>query len=280
MENDIKRIIIRALKEDLSHRDITTNILFDKAKRSEAYIMTREEAMICGSEIVKNVFRMLDPSMKVSCLHKDGDLVRKNTVIMRFKGRTRALLSGERTALNFLSYLSGISTLTNQYVKAIKGYPAHILDTRKTTPGLRTLEKMAVRVGGGKNHRFNLNDMVMIKDNHRIAQARQSSIQDAIKKVRQRTSKPLCVEVDNLEEYKQALQADPCIILLDNMSTSQMKKAVEIRACLKKKFLLEASGGITLKNIRQVAKTGIDRISIGAITHSPPTIDFTMEFEQ
>jgi len=198
---------------------------------------------------------------------------------MRFKGRTRALLSGERTALNFLSYLSGISTLTNQYVKAIKGYPAHILDTRKTTPGLRTLEKMAVRVGGGKNHRFNLNDMVMIKDNHRIAQARQSSIQDAIKKVRQRTSKPLCVEVDNLEEYKQALQADPCIILLDNMSTSQ-KKAVEIRACLKKKFLLEASGGITLKNIRQVAKTGIDRISIGAITHSPPTIDFTMEFEQ
>ncbi len=279
MKAEINRTIARALKEDLSHKDITTNILFDKSKTSEAYIMTREKSLLCGVKIVEQIFSMLDPAMKTTCLHKDGDCVKRNTVIMRFKGKTRALLSGERTALNFLSYLSGISTVTHQYVETVKGLPANILDTRKTTPGMRALEKMAVRTGGGKNHRFNLNEMVMIKDNHRIAHERESSIQDAVKKVRSRTKKPLCVEVDNLIEYKHALEANPCIILLDNMAVPQMKRAVEIRARLKKTFLLEASGGITLKNVRKIAETGIDRISIGALTHSPPTIDFTMEFE-
>ncbi len=280
MEKSIERMITCALKEDLSHKDITTNILFDKAKISDAYIMTREKALICGVEIVERIFSILDPAMKVTCLSKDGDPVTRNTMVMRFRGKTRALLSGERTALNFLSYLSGISTLTSQYVEAVKGCPGCILDTRKTTPGMRALEKMAVRTGGGKNHRFNLNEMVMIKDNHWIAHEREATIQDAVKKVRRRTSKAICVEVDNLNEYKNALEANPCIILLDNMSIPQMKRAVEIRARMKKTFLLEASGGVTLKNVRKIAETGIDRISVGALTHSPPTIDFTMEFEK
>ncbi len=278
MEREIERIIDRALREDLSHRDVTTKILFDADKRSEAYIMPRERALVCGVEIVTRVFRALDPDMKVVCHHRDGDAVGRNVKIMSFAGKTRALLSAERTALNFLSYLSGISTLTHQYVEAVKGLPALIMDTRKTTPGLRALEKMAVRIGGGVNHRFNLNDMVMIKDNHRIAHERTAPIQDAIRKVRRYTRKAVCVEVDNLTEYHHAMEADPCIILLDNMTPAQMRRAVAIRRESGKTFLLEASGGITLRNVRQVAETGVDRISVGALTHSPPTIDFTMEF--
>ncbi|MEW5895770.1 MAG: carboxylating nicotinate-nucleotide diphosphorylase [Candidatus Omnitrophota bacterium] len=274
----INKIIDQALTEDLSDKDLTTNILFDKNKVSEAYIMTREEALICGVDIVKRVFRKLDPLMKVTCYKNDGDFVSSNTKIITLRGKTRALLSGERTALNFLSYLSGISTLTHKYVEKVKPINVQIMDTRKTTPGLRMLEKMAVRTGGGINHRFNLNEMVLIKDNHRITHEREAPIQAAIEKVRKRTHKQVCVEVDNINEFKNALEAEPDIILLDNMDCKRMRKAVKIRNVSGKLCLLEASGGITLKNVLAVAKTGIERISIGALTHSPGTIDFTMEF--
>ena len=278
MYRQINKIIDQALKEDLSDKDLTTNILFDKNKISEAYIMTREKALICGVAIVKRVFRKLDPLMKVTCYKNDGDLVSRNTRIITLRGKTRALLSGERTALNFLSYLSGISTLTHKYVERVKPFPVQIMDTRKTTPGLRVLEKMAVRMGGGINHRFNLNEMVMIKDNHRITHEREAPIQEAIEKVRKRTHKQVCVEVDNMIEFKHALEAEPDIILLDNMDCKRMKKAVKIRNASGKLCLLEASGGITLKNVLDAARTGVDRVSIGALTHSPGTIDFTMEF--
>ena len=188
------------------------------------------------------------------------------------------MLSGERTALNFLSYLSGISTLTHHYVDKVKPHPVMIMDTRKTTPGLRALEKMAVRFGGGVNHRFNLNEMVMIKDNHRIAHEREAPISEAILKVRRRTNKQICVEVDNIVELKHALEVPPDIILLDNMSCARMRKAVQIKKESGKNCLLEASGGVTLKNVAEIAATGVDRISVGELTHSPGTIDFTMEF--
>jgi len=278
MQREINTIIDRALKEDLSDKDLTTNILFTKDKVSEAYIMTREKALICGVNIVKHIFRRLDPCMKIICYKNNGDLVDKNTKIISFRGKTRALLSGERTALNFLSYLSGISTLTYQYVHKVRHHPVQILDTRKTTPGLRVLEKMAVRTGGGYNHRFNLNEMVMIKDNHRITHEREAPIQEAIEKVRKRTHKQVCVEVDNMAEFKHALEAEPDIILLDNMDCGRMRKAVKLRNASGKLCLLEASGGVNLKTVLKIAKTGVDRISVGALTHSPSMIDFTMEF--
>ncbi len=278
MQRQINKIINRALKEDLSDKDLTTNILFDKNNLSEAYIMTREKALICGVNIVKRIFRTLDPCMTIICYKNDGDLVSCNTKIIALKGKTRALLSGERTALNFLSYLSGISTLTHKYVEKVKPHPVQIMDTRKTTPGLRVLEKMAVRVGGGINHRFNLNEMAMIKDNHRIAHARESTIRAAIEKVRRRTHKQICVEVDNIPEFKSALEAEPDIILLDNMDCARMKKAVRLRNASGKLCLLEASGGVNLRTVADIAQTGVDRISVGALTHSPGTIDFTMEF--
>lgn len=278
MQEEINKIIDRAFKEDMSDKDLTTNILFDKNKMSEAYIMTREKVLICGIDIIKRIFRKLDPAMKITCYKCNGDLAKRNDKIITLKGKTRALLSGERTALNFLAYLSGISTLTHEYVEKIKPYPVQILDTRKTTPGLRIIEKMAVRVGGGINHRFNLNEMVMIKDNHRIAHEREAPIQEAIERVRQRTHKQICVEVDNMIEFKHALEAEPDIILLDNMNCSRMRKAVKIRNNSEKLCLLEASGGVNLKTVKNIAKTGVDRISIGALTHSAPTINFTMEF--
>lgn len=278
MQREINKVIDRAFKEDMSDKDLTTNILFDKNKVSEAYIMTREKSLICGVNIVKRIFRKLDPAMKITCYKYNGDLAKRNDKIITLKGKTRALLSGERTALNFLAYLSGISTLTHEYVEKIKPYPVQILDTRKTTPGLRIIEKMAVRTGGGINHRFNLNEMVMIKDNHRITHEREAPIQEAIEKVRKRTHKQICVEVDNMIEFKHALEAEPDIILLDNMNCQRMRKAVKMRNDSGKLCLLEASGGINLKTVKNIAKTGVDRISIGALTHSPPTIDFTMEF--
>lgn len=278
MQRQINKIIHRALKEDLSEKDLTTNILFSRDKVSEAYIITREKALICGVDIVKRIFRELDPCMKVICYKNDGDRVNAGGKIISLKGKTRALLSGERTALNFLSYLSGISTLTHRYVQKVRTCPVQIMDTRKTTPGLRILEKMAVRVGGGINHRFNLNEMVMIKDNHRITHEREAPISEAIAKVRRRTHKQICVEVDNLTEFRHALEADPDIILLDNMDCGRMRQATKIRNASGKLCLLEASGGITLKTVLNIAKTGVDRISIGALTHSPGTIDFSMEF--
>lgn len=280
MNLEIKKSIARALAEDCNKQDITTGILVPRNQISEACIIAQEEAVICGLEIIKYIFKKLDPKMHFRFYRKDGGKIRKNGRAVFLKGKTHAILSGERVALNFISYLSGISTQTNRFVEEVKTYKVQVMDTRKTIPGIRALAKMAVRVGGGVNHRFNLKEMVMIKDNHLVAYKKNGCIKEAISKIREKTSKIIIMEVDNLTQFRQTLKACPDIILLDNMSLNQIKKAVALNKKDKNSILLEASGGITLKNIRSIAKTGVDRISVGALTHSPKSIDFSMEFKK
>ncbi len=273
------KIITQAFQEDAIRQDITTNLLVPLNKISEGCILFKEEGVVCGIEFAKQVFKKLDKSVKFSPLFKDGNPIKKNTKIVQIKGKTRALLSAERTALNFLGYLSGIATLTHQFVKQVKPYKAQILDTRKTTPGLRYLEKYAVKCGGGINHRVDLKEMVLIKDNHREVCHPQMSIPEIIALFRKKIKVPIEIEVDNFEQFKQAITVNPDIILLDNMTPVQMKKAVEFnkKNTQKKKILLEASGGITLRNVKKVAQAGVDRISVGALTHSHRAINVSME---
>lgn len=273
------KIIAQAFQEDNIRQDVTTNVLVSPTKTSEGYILFKEDGVVCGIELAKQVFKKLDADVKFSVLVKDGIFVKKNTKIAKIKGKTRTLLSAERTALNFLGYLSGIATLTQAFVRQVKPYKAQILDTRKTTPSLRYLEKYAVKCGGGMNHRIDLKEMVLIKDNHRAACYKEMTIEEIITIFRKKTKVPIEIEVDNLEQFKQALSVNPDFILLDNMTLVQMRKAVEWNKnrAQKKKVLLEASGGITLKNVHKVAQTGVDRISIGALTHSHKAIDVSME---
>ncbi len=274
----INKAIQQALREDHSDKDVTTRCLVREDQVSSATIISRETCIVCGLDILTTIFRKLDKRMKITCFVQEGEQVKKNQEIISFEGKTRALLSGERVALNFFSYLSGIATLTHRFVDKVSDLPVKIMDTRKTIPGLRPLVKMAVRCGGGVNHRFNLNEMVIIKDNHLLAYEKDATVKDAIQDVRKQTKKLIVVEVDTFKQFKQALDANPDVVLLDNMSIPQLKKAVQYRNRGKKPCLLEASGGINLHNIRQVALTGVDRISIGALTHSPQAIDFSMEF--
>lgn len=271
------QLIRQALREDSARRDLTTHSLVPKNNTCEAVIVVRENAVICGLGIVKKVFKQLDPAVKFRTSYSDGDKVKKGDNILFIKGKTRVLLSGERVALNFLSLLSGIATLTNAFVKKVSPYKANIMDTRKTIPGLRALSKKAVRCGGGVNHRFDLSAMVLIKDNHRIVHKTSLSIKESIQSLRKKTSKPIEVEVDNITQFKQALDARPDMILLDNMPVGQMKKAVLLNKKYKTSCILEASGGIHLKNVRSIAATGVNRISVGALTHSPKAVDFSME---
>ncbi len=275
----VDRIIDLALIEDASNNDITTNCLINPRQKSKAYIIVKEAAVVCGLEIARRVFKKLDKGVVFHTLCKNGDKIKKGKRIALIEGRTRAILTGERIALNFISYLSGVSTTTRAFVEAIKPYKVDILNTRKTTPSLRVLKRHAIKCGGGTPHRMDLNEMVMIKDNHRIACATHGSLDETIHKVKKQTRKKISVEVDNFKELDLAIQADPDIILLDNMTPAQLTKAVKINKKNKgkKKILLEASGGITLKTIRKVAQTGVDRISIGVLTHSHKAIDFSLE---
>jgi len=278
MKNEINKIIAKALSEDIGARDITTASLIPENQTSQAKILLKEHAVICGLDLAKKTFRKLDKSVKFYTRFKDGKHVQQGTVIATITGKTRALLTGERVALNFLSYLSGIATTTQKYVQKTRSTKTKILDTRKTTPGQRFLERYAVRCGGGINHRFNLNSMVMIKDNHRSACHPGLSIPGAIKKIRKQTKKLIEVEIDTLGQLKLALKEKPDIILLDNMNIARIKQAIKIVNQVKgRKPLLEASGEITLNNISPIAKTGVDRISIGALTHSRQSIDVSME---
>ncbi|MBF0533203.1 MAG: carboxylating nicotinate-nucleotide diphosphorylase [Candidatus Omnitrophica bacterium] len=276
----IETIIAIALREDISQGDITTNYLIPKDHYSEAVILVKEDAFVCGIDIARKVFHAFDETVKFEAVFKDGDHVPSGSALARLRGKTRSLLTCERVALNFLGYLSGIATNTNRFAQKIKPYPVEILDTRKTTPGLRILEKYAVRCGGGVNHRMNLNEMALIKDNHRDACHPEMTITQSIARIRRRTERGIEVEVDNLDQFREALTAGPDMILLDNMSVVDMRLAVRLA---RKKFkdaprpLLEASGGITLKNIRSVAATGVDRISVGSLTHTLKNIDISME---
>lgn len=271
----IENLIKNALIEDMNNGDITTENLIAKDDISEAEIIAKEDGVLAGIEIAEITFKLLDKDIQFHRLKEDGQFLRKGDVIAKIKGKTRAILSGERTALNFLQRLSGIATKTRKFVDKIEKYKVRVADTRKTTPGIRVLEKYAVKLGGGANHRYNLSDAVMIKDNHIRAVG---SIERAIKLIRERVSHTVKVEVEveTIEEFKQALNAGADIIMLDNMSIEDMKEAVSIN---NKKAILEASGNVNIDNIEEVAKTGVDVISVGALTHSVKALDISLNIK-
>lgn len=268
-------VIKRAFMEDLYYSDITTDSLIPEQQISEAYFMAKDDGVLCGLEIALHTLKMLDPELSAEVLKKDGDRLSKSDIIARVKGRTRALLKGERTALNLLQHMSGIATATSRAVAEVAGTNTIITETRKTLPGLRALEKYAVRVGGGKNHRLSLYDAVMIKDNHVDAVG---SIEKAVGAVRENIGHTVKIEVETrtLDEVRQALKAKADIIMLDNMSPEQMKEAVDL---ISGAAVVEASGGIKSGMLRKVAETGVDVISIGALTHSVTAFDISMKIK-
>ncbi len=273
---EVQELIIQALKEDLGHQDMTTANLISPGQQGTAKILAKDSGIVAGIEISQAVFTTLDSSISFEILKGDGEKIEKGDTIALVRGKTSTLLSGERLALNFLQRLSGIATKTYHMVEVIKYYKAEIVDTRKTTPGLRTLEKYAVRVGGGRNHRFGLYDGIMIKDNHIKAAG---GITKAVITLRKKVPHTLKIEVEvsNLIQLQEALDAGVDIILLDNMSIEDMKSAVEITAG---KALLEASGGINESNLLEVARTGVDFISVGALTHSVSSLDISFDIIQ
>lgn len=262
-------IVQRAFAEDLP--DITSEAIFDPGERGEARFLVKAAGVIAGLAVVETVFRTLDATAQVTLDKADGDAVQPGDIVAHVRASVIALLSGERTALNLMQRASGIATATRAYVHAVRGTRAKIHDTRKTAPGLRMLDKYAVRAGGGENHRIGLHDMFLIKNNH-IDRA--GSITAAVERVRaRRMPQPIMVEVRDLRELDEALALAPDFILLDNMSSADMRAAVERSAG---RVPLEASGGITLETIRGVAETGVDRISVGALTHSVKALDISM----
>ena len=262
-------IIENTLEEDLGSGDVTTDAIFSVDDTCEALIIAKEEGIIAGIPIAQRVFKKIDPEVTVAQKLKDGEHVNPGDEILVIKGSIHAVLSGERLSLNLLQRMSGIATATSKYIAAISGYRTRILDTRKTAPGLRVLDKYAVSIGGGCNHRFGLYDAVLIKDNH-IDFA--GNISNAVEIVRSKYQSKFKVEVETstLDEVREALKAGADIIMLDNMTVEMMKEAVRI---INGKSITEASGGITLDNVRQIADTGVDFISVGAITHSSPALD-------
>jgi nicotinate-nucleotide pyrophosphorylase (carboxylating) len=265
-----------ALREDLGEGDITTQFFVRADLRALGRIVARERAVVAGTETAAEVFRRVDPKLNVEILQPDGTSLAGGETILEVRGRAASILTAERVALNFLQRLCGIATLTRQFVEAIGKSRAKILDTRKTTPGLRALEKAAVAAGGGSNHRSTLSDMALVKDNHLNAGAGFSGFVNAIQRLRQeRPGLRIEVEADRLEQVRSFLEVDGIdVILLDNMEPTEMREAV---AAGKGKVKFEASGGINLKNVRRIAATGVDYISVGALTHSARGIDLSLE---
>jgi nicotinate-nucleotide pyrophosphorylase (carboxylating) len=273
----MRPLIQGALDEDVGRGDITSEALFSSSLKERAQIVAREEGLLAGVEVAKEVFGLSSSgSMKFIHSLKDGDLVGPKKPVLVMEGGASSILRGERVALNFLSRLSGIATLTRKYVELIKGLEVRILDTRKTSPHLRVLEKYAVKTGGGVNHRFGLDDGILIKDNHiKIC----GGVGEALKRARKNLS-PLLkieVEVEDLAQLEEAIAAGADIIMLDNMEKGKMKEAVSRIRCQKRHILIEASGGISLRNVRDVAETGVDFISVGGLTHSAASLNFTLE---
>jgi nicotinate-nucleotide pyrophosphorylase (carboxylating) len=278
-EKEIDAAIGIALAEDLACGDITSEALIPPGLTGKAAILAKEKGVLAGIGVAARVFKLIDPSVKVNILIKDGSPLKSGDIIANLSGSVISLLKAERTALNFLQRMSGVASMAALYAAAIKGLNAKVYDTRKTTPGLRVLEKYAVRMGGGTNHRRDLGDAVLIKDNH-IAALRMTGLNLAqiITKAREKApeGKIIEVEVTSVEEAAEALKSGPDIIMLDNMSVPEMKRAVEM---VKGRAKLEASGNITLKNLREVALTGVDIISIGALTHSYSALDISLEMD-
>jgi len=268
----VSDIIRAALAEDIGHGDVTTGACVDPDAEGTAEVVAKENFLLAGYEVFLEVFLTLDPAIDFSVNRMDGDKVKKGAVIMELEGPLSSLLTGERVALNLLQRMSGIATLTDRYVRAVSGTNARILDTRKTTPGLRVLEKYAVTVGGGYNHRFGLSDGVLIKDNH-IAAA--GGIAGAVIAARENAPHTLRIEVEcaTMDEVKAALDASVEVIMLDNMDVSTIKKAVKL---IGDRALVEASGNMTLRRAAEVARAGVDMISVGALTHSAPAVDISM----
>ncbi len=266
-------IVRRAFAEDLP--DITSEAIFDPRDRGSAFFLIKAHGVLAGLAVVETVFSMLDPNATVRLIAKDGDVVQPGDIVAEVDASVIALLSGERTALNLMQRASGIATTTRRYVDAVRGTKAKIYDTRKTAPGLRELDKYAVRAGGGENHRIGLHDMFLVKNNH-IDRA--GSITKAIACIREtKMTQQLMIEVRDMAELDEALATNPDFILLDNMNPAQLREAVQRT---NGRVALEASGGITLETIRAVAETGVDRISVGALTHSVEALDISMRVRE
>lgn len=275
----IRKAVAAALAEDIGSGDVTTLATVPAAARARAVMRTREPVVVAGLALAQSAFRLLSRNARVRLLARDGQRVAAGRPLMEISGPARAILSAERVALNFVQRLSGVATLTAQFQNAVRGTKARILDTRKTTPGWRRLEKYAVACGGGRNHRFGLHDMVLIKDNHLAAlrHAKPNAIAAAIQRARAKFPKlKIEVEADTLKQVAQAVEAGADIILLDNMTPSQLKRAVKLVAGRAK---TEASGGVNLKTAREIARTGVDFISVGALTHSARAVDIGLDFE-
>ena len=268
-------IIHTALAEDINYVDVTTDYLIGDDDTTEAYLVAKDEGVLCGIDIAKRVFEILDETIVFDIRIKDGAQVKKGDIIATLSGSTKNLLKGERTALNILQHMSGIATATNRCVQLVEGTRAQITDTRKTLPGLRALQKYAVTVGGGKNHRFNLSDGAMLKDNHIDAGG---GITKTVGILRTKIGHMVKIEVEvrTLDELREALDAKADVIMLDNMSCEEMAEAVKITDG---KALLEASGNVTAENIRSIAETGVDIISLGALTHSVKCFDISMKIK-
>ncbi len=269
----VDKIIDLALEEDLGPGDVTTLAIIDASTRGKARLLAKEEIVLAGIEVFDRVLSRLDPEISVRSNFRDGDVVPEGSEIGLVEGSIRGILSGERTALNFLQHLSGIATATRRYVEKTDPTRVRLIDTRKTTPGLRVLEKYAVRMGGGFNHRMGLFDGILIKDNH-IAAA--GSISEAVIKARATVPHTVRieVEVDDLRGLEEAIEAGADAVLLDNMSTEEMRNAVQ---AARGRVLLEASGGITLESVEEISQTGVNLISVGAITHSARSVDISLE---
>ncbi len=266
-------VIKNAIKEDINYLDISSAYVLDENERVNAYFVSKADGILCGIDVAMRVFELLDDTFEYKKLKNDGDEIKKGDVIVNFSGKGVLLLQGERTALNLIQHMSGIAAMTNRAVKAVEGTGASIADTRKTLPGLRALQKYAVTCGGGRNHRFNLSDAAMLKDNHIDAGG---GIEKTVGMLRRKIGHTVKIEVEtrDLDEVREAVKAGADIIMLDNMGVETMREAVKI---IDKRALTEASGNVTLDNIAEVGKAGVDIISMGALTHSVKAFDISMK---
>ena len=277
------RLIQMALREDVGKRDVTTDVSIPKEKKARGKIIFREKGVAAGLWIVPLIFKRLDRRVKIRVVAKEGKIAKKNQTVVVLEGSARSILTGERIALNFLAHLSGVATLTRRYVEIAKPFGAQILATRKTTPGWRLLEKYALRMGGGQDHRMGLYDQVLVKENHlqlRSASDERKGLKEWVAKIKKKVPRGMKIEVEaqSFREFLQLLSSKTDIILLDNLSVSEIRRAVLLRKG--KRPLLGVSGGVTLENVRQIAKTGVERISVGRLTHSTPSVNISMDFEE
>jgi nicotinate-nucleotide pyrophosphorylase (carboxylating) len=276
---DVRRIVATALAEDLGWGDITTDNLVPAETLARAAVVYRSPGIVCGMDVLTEVFRAIDPSVSIERNVREGEHVARGTVVVVIRGSARSILKGERVALNFVQRLAAIATATAEFVRAAHGLPVHIIDTRKTTPGLRILERYAVRIGGGRNHRFNLSDGVLVKDNHLVALRNQGiGTVEALRLLRDRVPHTVRVqvEVDRLDQIPDMLEAGVDAILFDNMSPEQVREGVRM---IGGRAVTEVSGGVRLDTVRAYAEAGVNVISSGALTHSTPALDVGLDFE-